>query len=151
MINHFCNLPRIFLSIIFILLFSSATIPDKELSNEVFRYTNEFRRSKGMPALIMKEDLNSIARKHSENMASGRCSFGHAGFNQRSAKVKTIYKICTIAENVAYGAKNAKEVISLWKNSSVHRKNMLGKYKYTGIGVAKSKRGVIYYTEIFVN
>jgi uncharacterized protein YkwD len=56
-----------------------------------------------------------------------------------------------VAENVAYGARDAKEVFLLWKNSSVHNKNMLGNYKYIGIGTAKNKRGVIYYTEIFVN
>jgi uncharacterized protein YkwD len=55
-----------------------------------------------------------------------------------------------MAENVAYGATTAKEVVSMWKGSSGHRKNMLGNYKYIGIGTARDKRGAIYYTEIFV-
>lgn len=84
-------------------------------------------------------------------MASGKRSFGHSGFDQRVSKVKQIFKTCTVAENVAYGASNAKEAFTIWKNSSGHRKNMLGKYRYIGIGTAKNKKGVIYYTEIFVN
>ena len=36
----------------------------------------------------MRDDLNAIARKHSEDMASGRCSFGHDGYNIRVSKVK---------------------------------------------------------------
>ena len=55
-----------------------------------------------------------------------------------------------VGENVAYGASTAKEAFTIWKNSSAHRKNMLGNYKYIGIGTARNKRGVIYYTEIFV-
>ena len=57
----------------------------------------------------------------------------------------------TFAENVAYGANTAREVVTLWKNSPGHRRNMLGNFKYIGIGTAKDSKGQIYYTEIFVN
>ena len=98
----------------------------------------------------MRADLNAIARGHSEEMARGRRGFGHGGYGQRVQKIKKIYKECSVAENVAYGASNAKEAFTIWKNSGSHRKNMLGNYKYVGIGTARNKRGVIYYTEIFV-
>jgi len=149
MLNHF--IPRVIFFISALFVFSSATPPDNQLVNDVLKYTNEYRRSKGLKELIMKDDLNSLARKHSENMASGRLSLGHSGYDQRAAKVKKIYGTWMVAENVASGARDAKEVFSLWKKSSGHRKNMLGNYKYIGIGTAKNKRGVIYYTEIFVN
>ena len=55
-----------------------------------------------------------------------------------------------MAENVVFGARNGKEAFEMWKKSSGHRKNMLGNYKYIGIGAARNRRGVIYYTEIFV-
>ena len=144
------TLKLIFLTIP-LFVFISATTPGSGLAEDVFKYTNDYRRSKGVKALVMRDDLNSIARKHSEDMASGRSSFGHEGYDKRVAKVKKIFMTCTVAENVAYGAKNAKEVFTIWKNSSGHRKNMLGNYKYIGIGTASSKRGVIYYTQIFVN
>ena len=99
----------------------------------------------------MRSDLNAIARSHSEDMASGRRSFGHGGFSQRSKKIQKIFNNCTVAENVIYGASDAKEAVKLWKKSSGHRHNMLGNYKYIGIGTARNKRGVIYYTQIFVN
>ena len=98
----------------------------------------------------MRADLNAIARSHSEDMANGSRSFGHGGYNKRVEKIKKIFKTCTTAENVAYGVNSAKDAFTLWKNSSPHRKNMLGNYKYIGIGTAKNKRGVVYYTEIFV-
>jgi uncharacterized protein YkwD len=149
MLNHF--MPRCIFLISVLFVFSASISPTSQLANDVLKYTNEYRRSKGLKELIMKDDLNSLARKHSEDMASGRLSLGHSGYDQRAAKVKKIYGTWMVAENVASGARDAKEVFSLWKKSSGHRKNMLGNYKYIGIGTAKNKRGVIYYTEIFVN
>jgi uncharacterized protein YkwD len=99
----------------------------------------------------MRNDLNAIARKHSEDMAKGNCSFGHSGFDQRYTRIKKIFQSCTAAENVAYGYRTGKEAVDQWKNSGGHRGNMLGKYKYTGIGTAADARGRIYYTQIFVN
>ena len=134
-----------------LLVFTSMAPLKEDLVEDVFRHTNQFRRSKGLPAFEMRNDLNAIARKHSEEMASGRRSFGHVGFSQREKQIKNIFKTCTTAENVAYGANNGKEAFDIWKRSSGHKKNMLGKYRYVGIGTAKSKKGVIYYTQIFVN
>ena len=95
----------------------------------------------------MRDDLNTIARRHSEDMAKGKCSFGHSGYHQRELQVQKIIKMeYGMAENVAYGATTAKEVVSMWKGSSGHRKNMLGNYKYIGIGTASDAHGAIYYT-----
>ena len=135
-----------------ILVFTSGIPAKDELAEDVFKYTNQFRRSNGKSTLEMRDDLNAIARAHSEDMAAGRRSFGHGGYDQRVLKVKRLVKPCngSIGENVAYGARTAKDAMSIWKNSSGHRKNMLGNYKYIGVGTARSKRGITYYTQIFV-
>jgi uncharacterized protein YkwD len=99
----------------------------------------------------MRDDLNTIARRHSEDMARGRRSFGHGGYNQRELEIQKIIKpFYGMAENVAYGARSGKDAVSQWKNSSSHRRNMLGDYKFIGIGTARDRHGVIYYTQIFV-
>ena len=140
------------LPFICLLFFTSAAPLKEDLAEDVFKQTNQFRRSRGLPALEMRNDLNAIARKHSEDMASGRRSFGHSGLNERIMKIKRLIQpYHSIAENIAYGAQSGKEAVSIWKNSSVHRKNMLGNYKYIGIGTARNRRGVIYYTQVFVN
>jgi len=127
------------------------TLSDGGLNDEVLKYTNQFRKSHRLPALEMQDDLNAIARKHSEDMAKGKCGFGHSGYHQRELQVQKIIKVeYGMAENVAYGATTAKQVFSMWKGSSGHRKNMLGNYKFIGIGTARDARGSIYYTEIFV-
>lgn len=132
----------------------SAFSPDHTsgLDEDVLKYTNELRKSKRLAALTMNDELNDIARKHSENMAKGRVGFGHSGFNQRYDKArKKINGLNSFAENVAYGPRSGKDVVAMWKGSSVHRKNMLGNYRYIGIGTAKDRRGVIYYTQVFAN
>ena len=138
-------------SIACFLLFAFAVQLKEGLNEDVFKYTNQFRRSRGLAALVMRDDLNAIARRHSEDMASGRRSFGHGGYNQRVLKVqKIITPFYHMGENVACGARSGKDVVSMWRNSSSHRRNMLGNYKFIGIGTARSRRGVIYYTQIFV-
>lgn len=121
------------------------------LAEDVLKYTNQFRHSKGLQALEMRNDLNAIALRHSEDMASGRVGFGHAGYDKREAMVEKLVRPCYgVAENVAYGPGTGKEVVAMWENSSGHRKNILGDYKYIGIGTATDRRGIIYYTQIFV-
>ena len=141
---------------IFLIISVLSFTPEKPSSigpvEDVLKYTNQFRKSKGLKTLEMRDDLNAIARKHSNDMASGRCSFGHDGYDLRVSKIKKTIKPCdgNIGENVAFGASNGKEAVDVWKNSSAHRKNMLGDYKYIGIGTARNRQGVIYYTQIFV-
>ncbi len=120
------------------------------LLQDVYNLTNQFRKSKGMPALIMRNELNDIAQKHSSDMARGRVGFGHAGFAKRNSQAKVkIKSISSFAENVAYGASTGQEVVNMWKNSAGHRKNMLGRYKYIGIGIAKDRQGRTFYTQVF--
>ena len=131
--------------------FTAAAQPgNHSLLQQVFDQTNQFRRSKGLSRLQLRDELNTIAQQHSENMAGGRVAFGHEGFAQRSAGASTaIHAIRSFAENVAYGPASAKEIMNMWKNSPGHRSNMLGHYRYTGIGIAADKQGQIFYTQVF--
>ncbi|MDN3654932.1 CAP domain-containing protein [Ferruginibacter paludis] len=117
---------------------------------DVFSLTNQFRKSKGLNGLIMQQQLNAIAQQHSQAMASGKVAFGHGGFAKRNAMAsRQIPQLHSFAENVAYGATSGSQVVSLWKNSAGHRRNMLGHFKYIGIGIARDKQGRIFYTEVF--
>lgn len=129
----------------------SFTFPEN-LVDDVFTYTNKFRKSKRLSPLEMRDDLNIIAQKHSDNMARGRVAFGHDGFNKREALARKDFPGAThFAENVAYGSPTGKDVVDGWKRSTGHRRNMLGPYKYIGIGVARDRKGVLYYTQIFID
>lgn len=123
------------------------------LVEDVVKETNQFRKSNRLAELIVKDELTKLAQKHSADMASGRVAFSHSGFEDRSQKAA---KVLTgtkggFAENVAYGSSTAKEVLNGWKNSPGHKKNILGPYKYIGVGIASDKKGTLYFTQIFVN
>ena len=122
------------------------------LVDDILTYTNQFRHAKNRSDLVIQEELNALALQHSEDMAKGKVAFGHAGFEKREAQVfRTLHGANSVAENVAMGATTAQEVVKMWKNSPGHRENMLGAYKYIGIGVAANSKGVLYYTQIFSN
>ncbi|MBC7887669.1 MAG: CAP domain-containing protein [Ferruginibacter sp.] len=146
----FASLACLTLFIILISFTPANNNNNANLVQDVLIQTNNFRRTKGLPALIIRNELNEIARQHSANMARGRVGFGHGGFERRNALAKgKIRTINSFAENVAYGATSGKAVVSMWKNSSGHRRNMLGRYKYIGIGTAKDSQGRIFYTQVF--
>jgi uncharacterized protein YkwD len=138
-------------SLVIIASVLSFTVQDN-LVEDVLSFTNKFRKSKKLAPLEMQEELNAIAQKHTEDMARGRVGFGHSGFDTREVRARKYFPDAThFAENVAYGSHNGKDVVEGWKSSSGHRRNMLGPYKYIGIGVARDRRGVLYYTQIFID
>ncbi|NML23700.1 CAP domain-containing protein [Pseudoflavitalea sp. G-6-1-2] len=111
---------------------------------------NKHRKAKGLAALQTHPAITEEARRHSMAMATNRIAFGHGGFNIRSKIVTSkIPGTNAVAENVAYGSTSAKEVVDGWIASTGHRKNIEGNYKYTGIGVARDKKGDLFFTQIF--
>jgi uncharacterized protein YkwD len=149
-------LRRLFYFLVYFIFFSCfvSFLPAQQadLVIDIFKHTNQFRKSNGKTSLLLRDDLNEIARKHSADMASGRKSIGHGGFQQREALIRRkLNTMGIIGENVAFGANTAKEVVTLWKNSPAHRKNMLGNYRFIGIGTASDRKGNIYFTQIFVH
>lgn len=136
---------------LFIACLSSFSPAGKDgLVNDVLAETNRFRKSKGLAELQLREELNTIAQQHSSNMAKGKVAFGHDGFSKRNnMAVKSMGSIKGFAENVLFGASTGKDAVNMWKNSEGHRKNILGRYRYVGIGIAKDKQGRNYYTQVF--
>lgn len=121
------------------------------ISREILFYVNEFRRSKGLPALLGNSFISSVALGHSRDMLTGKSPFGHDGLRQRIDRISTrLGKLHVVAENVASGPMGAKEVVDGWLHSPGHRRNIMGDFKLTGIGVAEAANGMIYFTQIFV-
>ena len=122
----------------------------KQIEDEVFRLVNEHRASQELPPLKADTLIIAQARKHSINMASGAVAFGHDGFSERFNTLKTKLQATAGAENVAMGYATPQAVVTGWLNSSGHRANIEGNYTLSGIGIAKSKNGNFYYTQIFI-
>lgn len=130
----------------------SVRADDGDMDEDILFYVNKFRRSKGLKPLALNSVLSKEARGHSKAMASGKTGFGHEGFESRIDDIsKSIGTVRAAAENVAYGNLSAEAVVDGWIKSPGHRKNMLGDFNLIGIGTAKGKGNIVFFTQIFVN
>ena len=124
-----------------------------ELVNRVHQQVNEFRRNHGLKPLTIDPIISAEATEHSADMAGNGKAISHRGFNQRLEDIRKEIPYRAAAENVAasVGYENpARRAVEGWKNSPEHRKNMLGDFSLTGIGIAQSKEGTPFFTQIFL-
>jgi len=113
---------------------------------------NRVRQEHGLQPLKGWTQLSACAREHSQNMAAGKCPFGHDGFKQRADQMQTQATLSSFAENVAYSHKYDDPVqiaVDGWMKSPGHKKNILGDFEETGVGVAVDKEGKFYITQLF--
>lgn len=117
-----------------------------------YNLVNKYRQSRNLPPLVADPDISAQAKAHSEQMArSGNMS--HEGFNDRVASVAKTIVYRNAAENVAYNMGYGQPdlvAVQGWIESPGHKKNMVGQFDLTGIGVARGARGEYYFTQIFI-
>lgn len=122
------------------------------IEDQILSLINQYRKKKGLSPLIANPIIEAEARRHTIAMASHRSPFGHDGFSYRSKVITSRIKgVRATAENVAYGSRSAEEVVKGWLNSPGHRKNIEGKFRLTGIGVARDDKATLFFTQIFAN
>jgi uncharacterized protein YkwD len=139
---------------IFLILFtiSQPLMAEEVSSNNILTQINHYRVEQKLSTLKMNNFISEEARYHSNDMLTHRVSFGHSGFKDRYKKISQHFGGShQIAENVIYFRENAtpQKIAALWISSPGHRKNIVGNYTLTGIGVAEGK-GVVYVTQIFL-
>jgi uncharacterized protein YkwD len=123
------------------------------MEQSIHTQINQYRRSKGLPALTIDSRITQQARAHSQAMANGKVPFSHQGFDKRVQAIGRAISYSSAAENVAQnqGFSNpARQSVQGWIKSPGHRKNIEGSYNLTGIGVARSSDGTYYFTQIFI-
>jgi uncharacterized protein YkwD len=123
------------------------------MEKKVLLYVNEYRNSKKMSPLISSEQLAQIARAHSLGMQR-KNKIDHHGFSGRVSKVRKQYPRSYMAENVGFNHRYSmpeKRMVESWISSQSHRVNILGNYRYTGVGITQSAEGKIFFTQFFVS
>jgi len=112
--------------------------------------TNIFRGQQNMPPMKWNQSLAEIAAEHAGQMARGEMPFSHQDFNKRVDRYP--FPHMSAAENLAYngGVSDVAGVaVDGWIKSPGHRRNLLGAFDQSGIGVAKSCTGEFYLTQLF--
>jgi uncharacterized protein YkwD len=134
-------------------IYLSQSVSIATLEQKVLVQINQYRATKGLRSLTLNATVAQQARIHSQNMASGSVPFGHQGFQQRFQTIAAVIPLMAMAENVAYNSgysDPATVAVQGWLKSPGHKTNIEGNYNLTGIGVAKSRTGAYYFTQIFV-
>jgi uncharacterized protein YkwD len=163
--NKFIAKPKAVIFALFIALTANffavnQTVLSKSYADDeyqIFELVNVERHRSGLNDLDWDENLARVARRYSEKMLKENF-FDHADFNGKTvvdrAKDSRIKDWRKIGENLFYceGYRNFDAVaIKGWMKSATHRQNILdGDWTATGIGIAKSKDGRIYVTQVFI-
>lgn len=112
---------------------------------------NSTRVKYGLNKLEYSEKATKSSRKHSEDMMA-KNYFDHTNKNNESPfdrMKKEDIDYTGAGENIAAGQTSAIFAHEAWMNSDGHRKNILGNYKYIGVGVVFGGHYSIYYTQNF--
>jgi uncharacterized protein YkwD len=124
--------------------------------NEIFDLVNDERRRKRLTNLDWNDDLARVARKYSQQMAKGNF-FSHFDKNGNGVEERVDaagIKWRMIGENLYFcqGIEDYNSAaVAGWLKSPSHRANMLNKnWTETGIGIAESRDGKIYVTQVFL-
>ena len=123
------------------------------LARQVYELVNRYRAQRGLPALALDPRIGEQARDHSVAMATGRMPLGHEGFQDRIGALARVMAVQRSAENVGVNqgyTDPARQVVEGWLGSSTHRANIEGPYESTGVGVARTAAGEVYFTQIFI-
>ncbi len=126
---------------------------EQAMEHTVVVAVNEYRAKRGLRPLKENPILAREAKIHSLDMEKKHIPFGHLYFGTRIKHIYGKIKHCNGgSENVAWFPpnKSPRDVVALWLTSSGHRRNILGHYNLTGVGIVRDKRGWLYYTQIFI-
>lgn len=116
---------------------------------------NRIRAAQGLSQLRQNDALSAIARQHSSNMAeygylAHTDSLGRDFSDRLGSKFINGYYA---GENLARNnfPNSARAAVQGWSESPGHLKNILNeKFAETGIGVAVSPEGLVFFTQIFI-
>lgn len=155
-----CHISAVRLIIVFLssfgLIVSANLTPAlaADLEHYVHRLVNEHRVSQGLKPLSFHAEISAIARRHSQDMATGRVGLSHGGFESRRKKISKFIARAGVGENVAMVPAGSSHVgavaVSNWLKSPGHRRNIEGSYDLTGVGIAQGPAGEYYFTQLFV-
>ncbi len=105
-------------------------------ANEALRLVNEYRSSKGLPALSLDSHATAAAEILAKDMATHdqMSHVGPNGANLQKRLTMAGYRYRVAAENVGVGQKSFAQIVEGWKNSPSHSRNMLlAEAKHMGI------------------
>jgi uncharacterized protein YkwD len=103
---------------------------------------NNQRERKGLRPLKWDEQMGYVARRHARDMAKQRRVEHDYRVGQR------VTRWLSLAQNSGSG-KSCMEIVRAFWWSSGHRANILGRWRYVGVGVHRAPGGRVYVQQIY--
>ncbi|MFT4621650.1 MAG: hypothetical protein ACI8PZ_000302 [Myxococcota bacterium] len=123
------------------------------LERALRRAVNDLREERGLAPLQAGSAIAAEARAHSHDMAAGRAALGHAGFDDRVARIDDVLPVLSAGENVTYNIgfdDPIGEALRAWTESETHDANLRDAFTHTGAGVVVDPAGGTWITQLFV-
>lgn len=122
-----------------------------------FQMLNQKRAENGLKALAWSDDLERVARIHSQNMADFKF-FDHRGIDGKMVSDRAdclgVGNWRSIGENIAFNRgydAPIEKAVELWLDSPSHRHNLMDDHwKESAVGVAIAADGSYYFTQVFL-
>lgn len=115
---------------------------------ETMKLINDYRMSRGLDSIQVKDYLSFKAEEHDNNMIESNL-VSHNDFVSRSENIRKVLGAKNVGENVGYNYQSPEGVLNGWLNSPEHKKIIEGDFNYFGISMRISPDGKKYYTNIF--
>jgi uncharacterized protein YkwD len=136
---------------------AAVVINTKAAERTAFDLLNQQRVANGLKPLVWSDELATIARLHSRNMAEQKF-FGHRGLDNKMVSDRAddigLKKWRAIGENIAFNrgyGDPIEKAVELWLDSPSHRRNLLNdEWRETAVGVAVAEDGSYYFTQVFL-
>jgi uncharacterized protein YkwD len=136
---------------------SNAVVNTAAVERKAFDRLNQVRAENGLNPLAWSNELATIARNHSRNMADQKF-FGHRGQDNKMVSDRAddigLKKWLAIGENIAFtrGYHDPVErAVDLWLHSPSHRHNLMNSdWRESAVGVAIAPDGSYYLTQVFM-
>jgi len=122
--------------------------PEQRAAYDMVAIVNLERAERGLPAYVWHDQVGDAAYEHSADMAIHR-SLQHAGRDGSNAGLRLTragFVWTTWGENIGAGFSEPQPLFTAWFNSPSHRPQLLGDYRYIGVGAVASSDGTPYWT-----
>jgi len=130
---------------------------EQGVEGEILREINRIREEKDLPPLRRNPELQKVARRYSEDMAT-RHFFAHVSPDGRHVvdrlREEGIADFTAAGENIFTGehvTNLAAATVREWRKNASHRQNLLNpRYAEAGTGIAWAGEDVVYITQVFL-
>ena len=127
--------------------------PDTRVRLEMVEIVNEVRGDGAMPAVELHDRVTAAAQTHAEYLASIRrlSHEGPNGTNTGHRLSEAGFEWIAWGENIGAGFHEPRLLVEAWLGSASHRAQLLGDYRYAGVGFAATPDNVPYWVLVLAS